>query len=119
VTREFAPEPSKLIVRWTITWEADNGPGTVNGSSTFRLNDAGLVAAVTDQWEVRDVKYMSRRRLDDSPTTLHAHRTTRVRTPNSRQLRILLEGGGSGSCLPAYLRGAGKVAEIRVTYTTK
>lgn len=52
VTREFAPEPSKLIVRWTITWEADNGPGTVNGSSTFRLNDAGLVAAVTDQWEV-------------------------------------------------------------------
>ena len=52
VTREFQPEPSKLIVRWTITWENENGPGVANGSSTFRLNDDGLVAAVEDQWEV-------------------------------------------------------------------
>lgn len=52
VTREFQPEPSKLIVRWTITWENENGPGVANGSSTFRLNENGLVAAIEDQWEV-------------------------------------------------------------------
>jgi hypothetical protein len=52
VTREFQPEPSKLIVRWTITWEGENGPGVANGSSTFRLNDDGLVAEAEDLWEV-------------------------------------------------------------------
>jgi hypothetical protein len=35
-----------------------------------------------------------------------------------QELRLLLEGRSFGSCLPVHLRGAGKVAEIRVTSTT-
>jgi hypothetical protein len=37
---------------------------------------------------------------------------TQLRRLVSQELRLLLEGGSSGSRPPAYLRGAGKVAEI-------
>jgi len=53
VTRVFSPEPASVIVRWTVAWTHKNEAATVEGSTTYKLSQQGLITSAKDLWTVK------------------------------------------------------------------